>query len=324
MSRPLRIQYPDAWYHVMNRGRRGEKVFEGKNDYNAFVDLLKELDEDYKVNIVAYCLMSNHYHLLMQTPEANISRSMRHLNGVYTQRFNRMHLCDGQLFRGRYKCVLVDADSYLLELVRYIHRNPLEAGIVTTLDKYTWSSHKGYLSGAKKWDWLHKNYILSLFSRNKAESVRRYKQFVSKETPEEINQIFSGRTLATIIGTKSFVEKIKGRFFANKTHEEVPGSRFLAPDVDTIIGEVCKYYKTSTNELLLSRRGHFNEPRNTAIYLIRHLRNDTLKDVGKFFGIVKNSTISSIDRRLKREMIRDKKIRRNIEALKLVLGKGQE
>ena len=137
MSRPLRIQYPDAWYHVMNRGRRGEKLFEGKKDYETFIELLKDIVEDYKVNIAAYCLMSNHYHLLIQTPKGNISRSMRHLNGVYTQRYNRSHLCDGQLFRGRYKSILIDADGYLLELVRYIHRNPLEAGMVNDLSKYT-------------------------------------------------------------------------------------------------------------------------------------------------------------------------------------------
>ena len=324
MSRPLRIKYPDAWYHVMNRGRRGENVFEGKKDYNAFIDLLKDLMEEYNVNIAAYCLMSNHYHLLIQTPEANISRSMRHLNGVYTQRYNRFHHCDGQLFRGRFKCILVDADSYLLELVRYIHRNPLEAGMVENLNKYTWSSHKGYLSSAKKWDWLHKNYILSLFSKNKAESIRRYKPFVSKETPKEVNQIFGKRHLPTVIGKKSFVDKIKEKFFVNKTHEEIPSSKSLAPDVDRIVDEVCKFYNVNTNDLLLSRRGYFNEPRNVAIYLMRHLRCDTLKDVGKFFGINKNSTISSVDRRLKREMIKDKQIKKNVEALKFELSKGQE
>lgn len=324
MSRPLRIQYPDAWYHVMNRGRRGEKVFDGKNDYNAFIDLLKELVEDYHVRIAAYCLLSNHYHVLLQTPNANISRSMRHLNGVYTQRFNRMHLCDGQLFRGRYKSIIVDGDTYLLELIRYIHRNPLEAGIVDNLNKYPWSSHKGYLSSAKKWDWLHKEYVLSLFSRNKAESIGSYKRFVFNETPEEINRIFNRKKLPTIIGKKRFVEKIKERFFPDKTHEEVPESRFLAPDVDTIIGEVCRYYSIRTDTLLSSKRGYYNEPRNVAIYLIRHLRNDTLKDVGKIFGISKNSSVSSIDRRLKLEMIRDKKIRANVAALKFQLSKGQE
>ena len=94
--------------------------------------------------------------------------------------------------------------------------------------------------------------------------------------------------------------------------------------MDKIVEEVCKYYKVTWDDILVSRRGHFNEPRNVAIYLIRHLRSVTLKDVGKFFGIVKNSTISSIDRRLKREMIRDKKIKKNVEALKLELGNGQE
>ena len=93
MSRPLRIQYPDAWYHVMNRGKRGEAIFTTKEDYWSFVDLLGELDEVFNVKIAAYCLMSSHYHLLVQTPDANLSRSMRHLNGVYTRRFNIRSCC---------------------------------------------------------------------------------------------------------------------------------------------------------------------------------------------------------------------------------------
>ena len=165
---------------------------------------------------------------------------------------------------------------------------------------------------------------MTLYKSELCPDLRIYKRFVSKETTEEINQIFGRRNFPAIIGRKSFVDKIKGRFFTDKTHEEVPESRFLAPDVDTIINEVCKYYNVRTDKLLLSQRGYFNEPRKVAIYLIRHLRSDTLKDAGKFFGIVKNSTISSVDRRLKREMIKDKKIKRNIEALKLELNKGQE
>ena len=98
MSRPLRIQYPDAWYHVMNRGRRAEAIFRGKKDYIAFIKLLKETAELWNLRISAYCLLKNHYHLLVQTPDANLSRCMRHINGVYTQRFNKAHHIDGQLF----------------------------------------------------------------------------------------------------------------------------------------------------------------------------------------------------------------------------------
>jgi hypothetical protein len=235
-----------------------------------------------------------------------------------------MHLCDGQLFRGRYKSIIVDGDSYLLEVLRYIHRNPLEAGIVDKLNKYTWSSHKGYLSAAKKWDWLHKDFILSLFSKIKAESIRRYQRFVSKETPEEINQILARKKLPIAIGSKRFVDKIKEIFFSNKTHEKVPESKFLAPDVDKIVEEVSKYYKVSRDDILASKRGHFNEPRNVAIYLIRCIRNDTLKDVGKALGIDKNSTAGRVVERVKREMEKNKDIGKREENLKDILSKSQE
>jgi len=195
---------------------------------------------------------------------------------------------------------------------------------VNDLSKYIWSSHPGYLSSSKRWDWLHKNYILSLFAKNKAESIRRYKQFVSKETLEEINRIFGRRNLPTVIGGTSFIDKIKEKFFDKKQYEEIPESRLLAPDVDRIIEEVCKFYDVNTDDLLISRRGHFNEPRNVAIYLIRHLRGDKLKEVGDFFGISKNSTISSVDRRLKGEMIRNKRLKKSVEKIKIMLSKGQE
>lgn len=123
----------------MNRGRRAERIFNEEDDYAMFVELLKEASEAWSIRICAYCLMPNYYHLLVQTPEANISRAMRHINGIYTQRFNRRHGCDGQLFRGRYKSIVVDADSYLLQLVRYIHSNPAKAGIAP-MDRYQWSS----------------------------------------------------------------------------------------------------------------------------------------------------------------------------------------
>ena len=130
--------------------------------------------------------------------------------------------------------------------------------------------------------------------------------------------------MPTVLGQKGFVDKIKEKFFGNKMHEEIPSSKSLAPDVDRIIAEVCKCYNVNSKALLLSRRGHFNEPRNVAIYLIRHLRCDTLKDVGNFFGINKNSTISSVDRRLRRKMMKDKRIKKNVKTLKYELSKGQE
>ena len=323
MSRPLRIQYPDAWYHVMNRGRLGEKIFETKEDYWSFVDLLEELDGVFYVKIAAYCLMSNHYHLLLQTPDANLSRSMRQLNGVYTQRYNRRHGCDGQLFRGRYKSIVVESDSYALELLRYIHRNPLEAGLVDNLQKYPWSTHKPYLSDAKKWKWLHKDYILKLFSQSKPESIRLYKRFVLKETPEEIKRIFGRRKLPAVLGSKSFIDRIKEKYFTLKNFEEIPETKRVAPDVDKIKSAVCRAYKIKEDELYVTRRGFFNEPRNVAVYLIRRVRNDTLKQVGEQFGIEKYSTVSSIVEKVKFEMKADRRFKKRVQDLNEGIIKSQ-
>lgn len=136
MTRPLRIEYPDAWYHVMNRGRRGDNIFADNEDYETFIVLLQEASKMFDLRISAYCLMPNHYHILVQTPRGNLSRAMRHINGVYTQRYNRKRKTDGQLFRGRYKSILVDADNYLLELLRYIHRNPVRAHLCNRVDDH--------------------------------------------------------------------------------------------------------------------------------------------------------------------------------------------
>lgn len=324
MSRPLRIEYPDAWYHVMNRGRSGEAIFLEKSDYHAFIELLKEAVDMWNARVGAYCLMSNHYHLLIQTPDANLSRCMRHLNGVYTQRFNRSQQREGQLFRGRYKSILVDADSYVLELLRYIHRNPLRAGLVERLDEYLWSSHRGYLSDAKKWNWLHKEFVLSLFSNDRVERRKRYKEFVSMESPEEINQILGRKKLPAVLGSENFIDWVKGKFSRQKRHEEVPASRFLAPDVERIREAVCKAFGVDKEELSVSRRGISNVPRSVAIYLLRQLRGEKLDEIGKEFKMGSYSSVSTVIQRMKREISRNRKLRKRVKQLEEKLYMSQE
>ena len=133
MARPLRIQYPGAWYHVMNRGASHQGIFLDDEDRKDFLKLLGETSKMWRIQVHAFCLLDNHYHLLIHTPLGNLSRSMRYVNGIYTQRFNRRHGNDGPIFRGRFKAILIDADSYLLEVVRYIHLNPVKANLVARL-----------------------------------------------------------------------------------------------------------------------------------------------------------------------------------------------
>jgi REP element-mobilizing transposase RayT len=324
MARPLRIEYPDAWYHVMNRGRRGEGIFSGDQDYIMFTELLRETSEMWNVRIAAYCLMPNHYHMLVQTPDANLSRSMRHLNGVYTQRYNGCHECDGQLFRGRYKSILIDTDSYLLQAVRYIHRNPLKAGLVETLDAHKWSSHKGYLSIAKKWDWLHKNHILNLLSKNQKDWMRNYRKWVAVEEEGEVGQKISGVKWPVCIGPQAFIDRIKEKYGSKKINRETPSSRELLPDAKCIVEAVCRFYGVENDEITKKRRGKKNEARNVAIYLTRKLRLDTFREIGEQYGIDNDRTVRSVCVRMTKSLREDKGLAEKIKMLKVVLKKSQE
>ena len=268
--------------------------------------------------------MPNHYHLLVQTPQGNLSRSMRHIDGVYTQRFNRLHGCDGQLFRGRYKSIVVDADEYLLQLVRYIHRNPVRAGLTKTADSYPWSSHRGYVSKGKDWGWLYRELVYSMLAGNSKDQVKRYKEFMRGEEDGKVAQILEGKKWPSMLGSEGFVERIRERFHGGKIDDEIPESRWLAPGVEDIRKAVCKAYGMEGAGLLTSRRGVFNEPRNMCIYLTRRLGRATLKQVGDAYGIEKYSTVSSIAERMKALLVKDKVMNRRMKNLISLLTKSQE
>ncbi|MDA3897863.1 MAG: transposase, partial [Desulfobacteraceae bacterium] len=305
---------------------RYEDIFSGSEDYQAFVELLKESSAAWNLRVTAYCLMPNHYHLLVQTPDGNISRCMRHLNGVYTQSYNRRHKCDGPLFRGRYKSILVSADNYLLQLVRYIHNNPKKAGLVKNPNQYEWSSHKGYLSTARKWEWLNKQFILSMLTLNENDRIRAYKNLMKTEDDEAITGIFDDNKWPLCLGTSEFTDWVRATFFGIKTDaEEIPHARSLAPKRTEIIEAVCSHYGVEAADLLVSRRGYFNEPRNAGIFLFRRLRRERLKEIGHYFHIAKYSSVSSIIERLRARMDTDRKLKNRVDKIyaKIIKSQGQ-
>ena len=324
MSRPLRVQYPNAWYHVMNRARRGQVAFPAKEDKFAFLYLLKETADMFNLNVSAWCLMETHYHLLVQTPDANLARCMRHINGVYTQKYNFRHGCDGTLFRGRYKSILVDADNYLLELVRYIHRNPLRAGLVEKLSQYKWSSHKAYLSGSEKWDWVHKDFILEMLAESRNTQLRKYRRFVSKKDSHELCSFFEKMNLPSIMGDKSFIDWVRDTFFNGKIDHNIPQTKTLAPSIDEIKKIVCEYYQLDEQEIDLSRRGVENLPRDVAMYLMRFVGGKALLCIGDSMGIRNYSSVSSAVHRIKKKLSKDKQLEKDIQLmLDIFINKSQ-
>ena len=308
----------------MNRGRRREAIFRDNQDYKAFIGLLKSTSEMFGVGVAAYCLMSNHYHLLLQSTDGNLARAMRHLGGVYTQWFNRRHGLDGQLFKGRYKAILVGEDEYLQGLVRYIHHNPLKAGLAKSLDDFPWSSHLGYLRRGDAWKWLHTKPLLSQFSDDPAKARAEYRRFMARDENEEIERIFSLKKLPAILGNSDFVQSIKDRFFAAKLSPEVPESRQLAPiTMDAIKAAVCEAYAVTEDALAASARGTTNDPRDICIYLARTLKGDSLKEIGVRFNIEKYSTVASAVARVKGKAQADKRVAERIEEVVRKINKSQ-
>lgn len=253
-----------------------------------------------------------------------MARCMRHINGVYTQRFNRAHSMDGQLFRGRYKSILVDGDSYLLQLVRYIHRNPIKAGLANRLSSYRWSSHKGYLSGAKKWDWLHKDFILSMLTSDRPQRIMHYQSFVSAECDEEISRILDADKWPPFMGPQNFVDWIKGKYYKVVADPDVPQTKELAPPADAIVSIVCDDYDVGEVDIYRSRRGFFNEPRNVAVLLLRQLRGDSLKRIAERFGMEKYSSVGSIMERMRARLQQDKNLRHRVDRIAKIIIKSQE
>ncbi|MCX5919223.1 MAG: transposase, partial [Deltaproteobacteria bacterium] len=204
---------------------------------------------------------------------------------------------------------------YLLQVMRYIHRNPLRAGWVEDLEAYPWSSHRGYLSTLRKWNWLYKEFILSMLHKEEGKRLETYHRFVCEEDDVGLLKIYEGKKWPSILGSKGFVQRIKKRFFVPRQHPEVPESKVLAPAAADILKVVCAVYGIKRDELLRSQRGRFNEPRNVAIYLTREIRHDTLNEVGRLFRMNRYSSASSAIGRVKAQMEGDRQMQKRIQKI---------
>ncbi|UQV44294.1 transposase [Janthinobacterium lividum] len=179
MTRPLRLEFAGALYHVTSRGDRRGTIYRDDTDRIAWQGVLALVCERYHFVVHSFCQMSNHYHLLVETVEANLSQGMRQLNGVYTQHFNRRHNLVGHVLQGRYKAILVQKENYLLELARYIVLNPVRAYMVTSPDEWHWSSHHYFLDDAAPPCWLACDWLLSQFGDTRDEAIANYSRFVA-------------------------------------------------------------------------------------------------------------------------------------------------
>ena len=279
MARPLRIEFSGAVYHVTARGNARADIFHEDGDRELFLAVLEKVVRRFNWLCHAYCLMDNHYHLLIETPEGNLSAGMRQLNGVYTQAFNRSHGRDGHLFKGRFKSILVEKESHLLELCRYVVLNPERAKMVERPEQYPWSSYLPTLGAAAAPLFPTTAWVLGNFSTSRPEACQRYRHFVEEgmtlsESPWEK---LSGQVL---LGSEGFVNRVRELLGGKQDVPEIPRvQRFVGrPPLEELFPSAVMRSKQERNRLICLTHGNYGY---------------TLKEISQVLG-VHYTTVSKV------------------------------
>ncbi len=265
MSRALRIEYPGALYHITSRGNKQENIYLSDEDRNLFLEIFSLICMRCNWICYAYCLMSNHYHLLIETPLGNLSKGMQLLNGIYTQKFNKTHSRVGHIFQGRFKGILVEKDNYMLELSRYIILNPVRAKMVVSAEDWSWSSYQSTINRLTKPSWLSTDSLLSLFGQNLLIAIEKYQQFVYEGMG--VNAPWDNLKNQIYLGSDNFVDEMQKKIEQEKKLTYIPHSHYMP-----VKCSLNEYEKKSSN-------------RDECIRLAYATGQFSLAEIGEYFGL---------------------------------------
>lgn len=316
MARALRLAFNDACYHITSRGNRREDIFFLDNDKIVFLEKLNETFNKYRFICYAYCLMDNHYHLFIKTPDARISEGMHYLNTSYTNWLKVEHNIVGSILQGRYKSILVDQDNYGLALSTYIHLNPLRAGMVKDIKQYRWSSYLDYVSDRMKMvERLDTEFILSQFGEDPKDARKRYRRYVKENIGMKDPLVESYRGIA--LGTEGYINKIIDRMKKIGRKREIVATRLRGTkNAQEIIGLIQNRYGVTKNDIVDRKRG--NVYRKISMYLIKKHTDLRLSEIGRIYGM-DYAGVSQSCKRFGEELKKDKKLRRIIEEIEKVI-----
>ena len=311
MARPLRIEFPGAYYHVTSRGNEQKEIFKSNKDRERFLYYLETATERYGAVIHIYCLMNNHYHLLLETPRGNLSQIMRHINGAYTTYFNVKRKRSGHLFQGRYKAILIEADEYAKELSRYIHLNPVRAGMVEKPEEYPWSSYNHYTGKTKCPEWLKRDFILGYFDKKESLAQKKYEQFVKIMIGKSYESPLKDVTASTLLGDKVFVIEIIEKYLDRKKQDRnLPSLRNL-PEKRSV-REICEVIDAMCEEKKRLAKG-------MSIYICHKYSGARLKEIGNYFGI-SESGITRASQRFGERLEGDNGLKKLLSKIKSEFG----
>jgi putative transposase len=317
MPRPMRLEYDNAYYHIMNRGWRRGNIFTKDNEFKAFLNTLRDSCKQYGVFVNAYCIMSNHYHLLVHTPQGNLSQFMRQVNGVYAQKYNIMNKTEGAVFRGRYKSILIQDGLYLLRVMRYIHLNPIKACIGSNLSAYRWSSHSNYQRRTDN-AWLKVSPVLSLIKESRSD-CDTYMQYMRSQEDQELEAFYRKKNLEAVLGEIAFVD-----YVYQKNYERLNGVADLSNKrleygymiTRQIIGKVREYFNVCSDDLYVKSRGMENVPLQCCVYLIRNKTQLTFNEIAKELRFSSNRSVESCYSRFNSKLNKRNDLEKNVRELK--------
>ncbi len=312
MSRSWRIEFEGAYYHVLSRGNEQREIFKDDEDRELFLELVGEMADRFEIEIYAYVLMTNHYHIILKTNKANLSESMQWFGLTYSRRYNIRHKRSGHLFQGRFKSFLIENDAYLTQLSCYIHRNPLRAGITNRLSDYQWSSYLTYAYGKKPKNWLKIKLILSQFKGNRKEKYKAYRQKVQKYSSEE-KRVWEDFRHGLFYGTQEFIDEMREKYLPEKPHKEKPQQRDVRRSKD-IIGQletVAKEIGADLEKYRSSRRlsGEDKTKRDLLINILWEMGIYKNNEIGSFFNVSYSSVSKSVSI-IRKQIISDKKLKK--------------
>lgn len=314
MPRPLRIEYPGAWYHVFSMAARRRPVFKTEEHRDLFLEVVQQTVETYGVEVHAYCVVPDQYHLLIRTPRANLSRTMRQLNGVFTQRSNKRFGGKGQLFRGRYKAVLIDDSVFLGATARFIHNVPVVAEQATKPDQYQWSSGRAQVGGVKGPSWLYTKALA------KVNGVT-YAKFLAEGVDEETQHFYARKHIEAVRGDTAFRKTARANL--KGTTKKGAKSAGDVPALPEIYKQVALAFKVKPDHLQVSFRGRSqgNLPRQVAMALARSPGGYSLLAIAKSLQVGHYSSVSVAAARLKKKLETDEPLQRKVDRLKTQLFK---
>lgn len=314
MARSLRIKYPGAFYHVIQRGIERKNILISDSDKEKFLFYLDSVHTRYGAIIHSYVLMGNHYHIILETPRSNLSKIMHCLDTSYATYFNTKRKRIGPLYQGRFKAILVQQDEYLHYLSRYIHLNPVRTNIIEDPIEYHWSSYKYFISKDKPPKWLNTNFVLSMFGNNVIKAKDLYKQFVLDGIGQEKDIIKENTKKGFILGSEDFLESVKERFIDNvRENPEIPILKELKHKKEPTM-EHLKHIveeKISNNKRL---------QRKLSIYLSRKYTQKKLNEIAAFYGKIKDTGVSQVFIRTEKERKENKNLDKLLQTIEKMVN----